>query len=284
MSRPRVLLLADRSRPDVVEDLDEIRRCIARHAEITGEYVTDSEPIPDGIGADLAVVLGGDGTLLAQARRVVDRNVALVGVNFGRLGFLADFDSESLARHAEVVFGPDPPIQERMMLDVRGEAAGGGLVHEGVAINDAVVTAGEPFRMIELHLAIDGTPGPRMGGDGVIVSTPVGSTAYNVSAGGPIVDPRLDAMIVTPLAAHSLAFRPYVLAPECEVQVSVIQVNEGTSLVLDGQVTIRLKPGHTVTIRRDRRRARFVTNPATTYWQILLEKMRWAAPPTYRDR
>ena len=284
MSRPRVLLLADRSRSEVVKELDEIRRGVARYAEITGEFATDGEPIPEAIGAELAVVLGGDGTLLAQARRLVDRDIALVGVNFGRLGFLADFDSESLARHAEVVFGPDPPVQERMMLEVRAEASGGGLVHEGVAINDAVVTAGPPFRMIELHLAIDGARGPTLSGDGVIVATPVGSTAYNVSAGGPIVDPRLDAMIVTPLAAHSLAFRPFVLAPQCQIQVGVIEANEGTSLVIDGQVTVRLERGHTVTIRRDRRRARFVTIPATTYWRILMDKMRWAAPPTYRDR
>jgi NAD+ kinase len=228
------------------------------------------------------VVLGGDGTLLSQARRLLDRDLPLVGVNFGRLGFLAEFDWESLQRHAAVVFGPSPPVPERMILSAEVQEPGGAVTHRGVAINDCVVTAGLPFRMIELALTIDGSPGPALRGDGVIVSTPVGSTAYNVSAGGPIVDPRLDATIVTPLAAHSLAFRPFVLTPDCVLRVRVTRGNEGTSLVLDGQVHVCLGTGQTVQIRRDGRRVRFVTNPATSYWQILLDKMRWAAPPTFR--
>ena len=136
--------------------------------------------------------------------------------------------------------------------------------------------------MIELKLTIDGSPGPELRGDGVIVSTAVGSTAYNASAGGPIVDPTLEAMIVTPLAAHSLAFRPFVLCPDCLPRVEVTRGNEGTSLVLDGREPVGLRGGQAVLIRRDGRRVRFVANPATTYWQILLDKMRWAAPPTFR--
>ena len=119
---------------------------------------------------------------------------------------------------------------------------------------------------------------------GVIVSTPIGSTAYNVSAGGPIVHPALDAMIITPIAAHSLAFRPIVLGTGGDVRVGITRANEGTTLVLDGRVTVPLKVGHTVVIARHELRARFVANPSNTYWGVLLEKMRWAAPPTYRDR
>ncbi len=284
MARPRVLLLADRSRPDVVELLDDIRSGIAQHAELTGEFETNGDALPANVPADLAVVLGGDGTLLSQARRVVDRDLPLVGVNFGRLGFLAEFDWQSLQQHAEVVFGPDPPIFERMMLAAAVSGPGGDSRHSPVAINDCVVTAGTPFRMIQLQLSIDGALGPALGGDGVIVATPVGSTAYNVSAGGPIVDPKLEAMIITPLAAHSLAFRPFVLCPDCEVRIEVVRANEGTSLVLDGQVSMPVGRGQTVTIQRHAKKARFVANPATTYWQILLQKMRWAATPTYRDR
>ncbi len=236
------------------------------------------------MAADLAVVLGGDGTLLSQARRVVDLELPLVGVNFGRLGFLAEFDWESLQQHAKVVFGPNPPILQRMMLCAVVRDPDGTITHRALAINDCVITAGPPFRMIELRLAIDGAEGPTLGGDGVIVATPVGSTAYNVSAGGPIVDPKLHAMIVTPLAAHSLAFRPFVLCPECEIRIDVARPIEGTSLVLDGQVHVPVRQGTTVTIRRHTQKARFVGNPATTYWQILLQKMRWAAPPSYRDR
>jgi NAD+ kinase len=138
--------------------------------------------------------------------------------------------------------------------------------------------------MIELHLSIDAEEGPSMTGDGVMVATPVGSTAYNVSAGGPIVNPDVDAMIITPIAAHSLAFRPIVVSAASTIEAKVLRANEGTTLVLDGRVTVPLKVGQSVRVKRHDKRARFVTNPSSTYWQILLQKMRWAAPPTYRDR
>ncbi len=208
----------------------------------------------------------------------------LVGVNFGRLGFLAEFDWQTLQQHAAIVFGPDPPTFERMMLAASVYGPDGEAKHSGVAINDCVITAGMPFRMIELHVAIDSAEGPTLRADGVIVSTPVGSTAYNVSAGGPIVDPQLEAMIVTPIAAHSLAFRPFVLCPSCELTIQVARANPGTSLVLDGQVPVTLEEGQTVIIHRHARKASFVANPSTSYWRILLDRMRWAAPPSYRDR
>ena len=284
MARPRVLLLADRSRPRVVEVLDEIRTGIGKWAEVVAEFDTDLAPLPDTPDADLAVAVGGDGTLLSQARRLVDRQIPLVGVNFGRLGFLAEFDWETLQQHAAIVFGPDPPIVEHMMLAAAVYDAGGTAVHSGLAVNDCVVTAGEPFRMIELRMSIDAEEGPSFSGDGVIVATPVGSTAYNVSAGGPIVDPKLEAMIVTPLAVHSLAFRPFVLCPTCELRIEIRRANVGTTLVLDGQVPIPVETGQVVKINRHARMARYVANPATSYWGTLLDKMRWAAAPNYRDR
>jgi len=171
-----------------------------------------------------------------------------------------------------------------MVLAVDVCEADGTCAHRDIAINDCVITAGHPFRMIEMQLSFDGNVGPAMTGDGVIVSTPVGSTAYNVSAGGPIVHPALDAIIITPIAAHSLAFRPIVVSAGAVIEVKVLRANEGTTLVLDGRVTVPLKVGQSIRARRDDRRARFVANPSSTYWQILLQKMRWAAPPTYRDR
>jgi len=284
MARPRVLLLGDRSRPEVVKTLQEIRSFVAKWAEVVGELDTGLDPLPDDVIADLAVVVGGDGTLLSQARRVVDRAMPLVGVNSGRLGFLAEFDQRTLQQHAAIVFGPDPPIIEHMMLAAAIYDGGGAAVYSGLAINDCVITAGRPHRMIELLLSIDGAEGPTLSGDGVIVATTVGSTAYNVSAGGPIVDPKLQAMIVTPLAAHSLAFRSFVLCPDCELNVTVGRANVGTSLVLDGQEPVSLSTGQVVRIHRHPKKVRFVANPSTSYWRILLDKMRWAAPPNYRDR
>jgi NAD+ kinase len=283
-ARPRVLLLANPTRPEVCALIDDVRRGIAKHADISRELEANGDPIPTDVHADLALVLGGDGTLLSQARRVVDRHLPLVGVNFGRLGFLAEFDAQSLQQHATVVFGPNPPIHEHLILTVDVCDAKGDCVHQDIAINDCVITAGMPFRMIELHLSIDGDTGPTLTGDGVIISTPVGSTAYNVSAGGPIVHPSLDSMVITPLAAHTLASRPIVVGANSRCEVTITRANEGTTLVLDGRVTVPLCAGQSVRVTRHAKRARFIANPSSTYWHILLDKLRWAAPPTYRER
>ncbi len=283
-ARPSVILLAGHARPEVAGILKEVRRVVSSHAMLAGELEADGSPLPDDLNPDLALVLGGDGTLLGQARRLIDHDIPLVGVNLGRLGFLAAFDWPALKRQLPIVLGGQAPMVRRMVLAATVLDGGGAVVHQAVALNDAVVAAGPPFRMIELHMSIDGEPGPSLTGDGVIVSTPIGSTAYNVSAGGPIVHPAVEAIAITPNAPHSLAFRPIVVSSDSRIEISIIRANAGTSLVLDGQVSFPLVSGHRLIIARDMRTVRFVLNPETTYWQTLLDKMRWAAPPTYRDR
>jgi len=279
-----VLLVADRSREGVPQAIDEVRRIVGAHGRIVEELEADQRPIPLRTTFDRVVVLGGDGTLIAQCRRLLDRAVPLVGVNFGRLGFLAEFDLAGLRKHAEMVFGEDPVVRSRMVLEAIVRNARGDLVHEGLAINEAAITAGAPFRMIELKITLGDRPGPDLVGDGVIVATPVGSTAYNVSAGGPIVQPDVEAIIVTPNCAHSLAFRPIVAPSHLEILIEAVRVNEGTSLVLDGQAIVPLSKGDRLLAGRHHTSARFIGNPDRSYWDTLVEKMRWAAPPSYRDR
>ncbi|MFO0874873.1 MAG: NAD(+)/NADH kinase [Phycisphaerales bacterium] len=290
MPRPRVIFLPNRSRPEVLDRLDEVRSGLRRWVDIVAEIDAELAPLPADVTGDMAVALGGDGTLLGQARRLLDLGVPLVGVNFGRLGFLAEFDWHGLMHHAPAVFSPDSAtrallVRERLVLEAHViDADGAAPQLAGVAINDCVVSAGHPFRMIELRLRVGGEDGPDLAGDGVIVATPTGSTAYNVSAGGPIVHQDVDCLIITPNAAHSLAFRPIVAPPTAELRLHLVRANAGTSLVLDGQPATTLRPGQTVVVRRHPRRALFVGNPRTSYWHTLIEKMRWGAPPTYRDR
>jgi NAD+ kinase len=280
----KVVLLSAGDRPGVAAAVQEVRAVIEPLAEIVAHLQADVDPLPDELAVDLAVVVGGDGTLISQARRIVDLGWPLVGINVGRLGFLAAFDAPSLRDHARLIFAEDPPITEQIVLHSAVGAEGGAIRDESVAVNDCVITSGPPFRMIELHLSIDGAEGPTLIGDGVIVATPTGSTAYNVSAGGPIVHPSVEAIVITPLAAHSLAFRPIVLHADSTLQVRIIRGNPGTALIYDGQVATTLAPDEVVTIRRHDRKARFVGHPETSYWSVLLDKMRWAAPPSYRDR
>ena len=282
MTAIQTLLIADGK--DLDETVDRVRRVLAgRGAEII-ELPPGSGDLPEDPAADIAIVIGGDGTLLRQARRLVDHDIPMVGINVGRLGFLAEFDAEGFERRAEEILCPDPLCHEAMLLETALHSSDGRVMHEGVVLNDCVVMSGPPFRLIEMCLSIDGNPGPVFTGDGLIVSTPTGSTAHNVSAGGPIVHAGLEAIVVTPLAAHSLAFRPIVLAANCALSIAFTRTNPGSSLVEDGVVARTLEVGDILHLRRHEKKVRFIMNRDSTYWQILQETLHWAVPPTYRDR
>lgn len=289
MSR-RVLLLVNREKPDVVSSLDEVRRIINQAGSVVAELESSDEPIlQNEWNADMVVVLGGDGTLLSQSKRCLALGLPMLGVNLGKLGFMAEFDLPALRAQGEALFDGRPfAIQDRPTLEVT--VIDEGTVRAvGLALNDAVVAAGPPFRMISLALSIDGHEGPSVSGDGLIISTPLGSTAYNVSAGGAIVSPDVDAMAITPIAAHSLAFRPIVVRGSSTIELEMLEVNEpampggmGTSLVLDGQPWMGLGVGYKVRVRTHGLPVRFVRNTHGNYWRTLIQKMHWAAPPRMR--
>jgi NAD+ kinase len=278
----RALLIVNHDKPEAARTAEAIRPIVARHASVEVIEALE-EPLAAAWAFDFAVVVGGDGTLIAQARRLLDFGKPIVGVNAGRLGFLAEFDASDLEKHAGLVFGAKPPLRERMLLAVEVERASG-VRESGTAINDAVITAGAPHRMIEMSLRIDDDDtGVDIIGDGVIIATPTGSTAYSASAGGPIVHPDVGGVTITPICAQSLAFRPVVVRSSDPIALVMRRVNEGTCVVLDGQRYISLGRGDTVRMREHARKALFVANPSNRYWDALRAKMKWAAPPSYRS-
>lgn len=303
--RPRVLLLANHSKPPVQDALQALRPWLAERSEVVAEHDTRAvdaevaEQLPD---ADLALVLGGDGTVLSQARALVGRGVPMLGINFGKLGFLAEFTIESFQQHWEAIVSGQCRMSERIMLDVSvfdvgvalwGGANGGGdakpkgvlpePVFRGIALNDAVINAGEPFRMVEIELIIEPDWSRQSAttflGDGLVVSTPSGSTAYNLSAGGPIVSPGIDGLCVAPLNPQSLAFRPIVFSGQCDAWMKLHRANPGTTLVLDGQVSTRLEVGQQVRVLKHNETFKLIHNPDLSYWSMLANKMHWAARP-----
>ena len=261
--------------------LPEVKAIVSKHGELVAELSLE-DPVPEE--TERLVVIGGDGTIIAAIRRTLGSGLPILGVNAGRLGVLAEFDVQSLEANAADVFGAQPLVREHIVLDIEVLSSDGSRRLESVAVNDCAVSAGPPFRMIEMQLHIDGTEGPRLNGDGVIIATPIGSTAYNVSAGGPIVQPTVDAMVITPIAPHSLAFRPIVADASTRIEVVINRANAGTTLVLDGQVNHPLEESDRILVRQEKKRAHLIGNPTSPYWTTLIEKMRWAAPPTYRER
>ncbi|MDX1681763.1 MAG: NAD(+)/NADH kinase [Phycisphaeraceae bacterium] len=294
---PRLILLANKHKAQVEQALEDFRPWLLERADIVAEPDIDrldregADELPP---ADLALVLGGDGTMLAQARNVIDLGVPMVGVNFGKLGFLAEFRLEDVKAHWETIVAGRCRASDRIMLEVFAfdeEAADcrndrldmDHLRKRSLAMNDLVIAAGPPFRMVELSMAID--PGQSDGdatvfsGDGVIVSTPSGSTAYNLASWGPIVSPEVDAFCVTPICPHSLAFRPLVVNADSSVLLRLEQGNEGTTLVIDGQESIDLAEDQQVFVRKYERTLRLLQNPDKSYWRTLAHKMHWAARP-----
>ena len=281
MTDCKTAIMKARAVPGSDQLVSQVRDIAERYGSVVADLVSE-ETIPTGL--DRLIVIGGDGTIIGAARQALDHGTPILGVNAGRLGILADLDAESLARHADMIFGSTPLVREHLVLDIRILGADGTPRFESVAINDCVVTAGPPYRMIELSLMIDDTDGPSINGDGLIISTPIGSTAYNVSAGGPIIQPTVDALVISAVAPHSLAFRPIVAASDTRIQIGVKRGNEGTSLVLDGQATHRFSEGEHLVVKSHEKRTQLIGNPESSYWNTLIEKMRWGAPPTYRDR
>lgn len=295
MPARRVLLLVNRAKPEVLSALAEVREVIrAGGGVIAHELDTDDAPLTSAHSADVIVVLGGDGTLLNQSRRATCLRLPMLGVNFGKLGFLAEYDLTSLREQAAQVFSGEHelPIAQRALLAVSIQRPGqvpplGS--QPGLALNDAVIVPGPPYRMVELAISIDGQPGPTVLGDGLIVSTPVGSTAYNASAGGPILAPDAHALALTPLAVQTLSFRPVVVAGNSTINIHVLRGNDegpdlgGTALMLDGRLSCKLLKGDVLTIRLADRPVDFVRNPRQSYWSTLIAKLNWAKPPTMRS-
>ena len=293
----RVMILANKTKQPVTEALRALRPWLAERVEIVAEADTGSltpQRVRELPRADLAIVLGGDGTMLSQARALLERQIPLLGINFGKLGFLAEFTIDSLKQHWESLAEGPRRVSERIALDVAvfppetpdfgGE--GDALpepTFRSIAMNDAVIAAGPPYRMIEVELAIEPlttrTSATSFTGDGVIVSTPSGSTAYNVAAGGPIVAPGVNGLCITAICPHTLAFRPIVYDAACETWLRIRRANVGTALVIDGQVSCHLDAGQQIRIRRHEKSVLLVHDPNLNYWKMLAQKMHWAARP-----
>jgi NAD+ kinase len=270
MALRRIKLLADRSQPEVEAIASSVKVGLADVVEFLPQESNE---------ATMAVAIGGDGTLIKHGRALSQLNIPLVGVNSGRLGFLARFDAESLIEHRHAIFTQSPAILEAMLLDITVDDN-----PPSIAMNEAMIAAGAPFRLLELGLTINGIPAPTLRGDGVIVATPTGSTAHNASVGGPIVDPSTNAFILTPIAAHSLAVRPIVLDGKANISIEILQANEGTSLVIDGQVHCTMKQGMKMHVQQSAHSLPIVLNPSRSYWNTLVDKLHWAAHPELQEK
>ncbi|HXG53936.1 MAG TPA: NAD(+)/NADH kinase [Vicinamibacterales bacterium] len=228
---------------------------------------------------DLIVVLGGDGTLIGMAGRIAHAgaDIPILGVNFGSLGFLTEITLPELYGSLESVLDGTAQIDERLML--RSRTLRDGATHiERLALNDVVITKGALSRIIDLAVAIGDQPVMRVRADGLIIASPTGSTAYNLAAGGPIVHPAVDALLLTPIAPHMLTNRPIVIPGNTEVRVQAAagSSNDELFVTFDGQSGHPLEPADVVLVQRAERPVKLVRAATRTYFDVLREKLKWS--------
>ena len=224
--------------------------------------------------SDMVLVLGGDGTMLNAARMVEEREIPILGVNMGGLGFLTETTVEHLYETLERVFAQDFSLEERLMLHARVDRHGEHVAHSTV-LNDVVVSKGTLTRMIEIQIMIDGQFVTSLRGDGLIISTPTGSTAYSLSAGGPIVSPSVQALVLTPISPHTLTHRPLLVESQAALEVVLISEEDGAMVTFDGQVGFSLTHGDTVSIQASEHRAKLIRLPDRGYFEVLRQKLKW---------
>lgn len=229
-----------------------------------------------GRRADLAVVLGGDGTLLAAARALGDHDIPVLAINLGGLGFLTSFPREELYNALTLVLAGDYRISERVLLDATLERAGS-VIARHRALNDVVVNKAAMARILSLDLYFDSSYACSYKADGIIFSTPTGSTAYSLSAGGPIVHSQVGAFVVTPICPHALSNRPLVVPDQTKIELVVASGQEDAFLTIDGQVGVQLRDADRVVITKARNKLKLIRPSDKVYFEILRAKLKWGA-------
>lgn len=245
---------------------EETARCLDRSDGVPREHIPAQ--------VDLLVVLGGDGTFLAAVRLLENRNVPLLGVNLGHLGFLTEITVEEIYQVLDAVLADRHRLSRRAMLAAEVER-GGRRIAAYHALNDVVLHKAAIARIIELDVSIDAAFVSTIRADGLIVGSPTGSTAYSLSAGGPIVVPSVEAMVITPIAPHMLTNRPLIVPGGSVIEVQLRTADETVHITVDGQVGEEVHRGDRLRVRRSERGVELVVSPQRDYFAVLRDKLHW---------
>jgi NAD+ kinase len=272
-TRQKLLLLAVGQRSQLAADVARLIPLVERYADVAFEDLNRGLDLSQ-LEFDLAVVLGGDGSILRAAHQMGRRQRPVLGVNLGKLGFLADLSPAEFVAQLPMVCSGQLPVVEHLMYEAR-VVRSGTAIHERLGLNEVAVLAGAPFAILDIDLYVDSELVTTYSCDGLIVSTPIGSTAHSLSAGGPILRQDLQAFVISPISPHTLTNRPVVDSADRVYEVVVPRPHSGTSIVADGRMVCQLVPGDRVRIERSEARFRLVALPGRSYYHTLREKLGW---------
>lgn len=270
---PRIIVIGTPERQRVQAAWKRLKPIVTAHSELIAEDFDFSYQFR-GDDADLVIVLGGDGSILQSARQMGSHQIPVLGVNCGHLGFLAALSPEGLLDAWPRVCDGDFRVVDHLMLQVQ-LIRGDQVIGEQLALNEAAVLGGPPFSILDIDLYADGDLATQYRCDGLIISTPVGSTAHNLSAGGPIVRRHLQAMIISPISPHTLTYRPLVDSADTVIELAVTEPHVTTSIVVDGRILGTLQVGDRVRIQRAPVSFRMLQVPGQNEYRTLREKLGW---------
>ena len=279
--RPRVLMMADMGRPQIKQRAEELRPILEQHVEVVQLVDDFAAKLPD-THIDLVVVLGGDGSMLRSAHCMGHEQVPVLGINLGKLGFLADIQPEELAEVLPCVARGEYRVVPHLMFECHVEREGQEPLHV-LGLNEVAVLAGASFAIMEVQLYVDAELVTTYSCDGLIVSTPVGSTAHSLSAGGPILRKDLQAFVILPISPHTLTNRPVVDSAERVYELAVPNSNEGTALVVDGKVVCPLSGAERIRVTRSEAQFQLIEVHGRGYYRTLREKLGWGGRLTKAD-
>jgi NAD+ kinase len=278
---PRVMLLASGERPHVREATARLQPVIARYAEIV---LVDVELQHDlgAVECDLAIVLGGDGTILRAARHMGSHQIPVLAVNLGKLGFLADIPPDDLVACLPEICRGEVTIVDHLMFRCQ-VSRGPETLFDELGLNETAVLGGPPFSILTIDLYVDAELATTYSCDGLIISTPVGSTAHSLSAGGPILRKSMQAFVVSPISPHTLTVRPVVDTADRRFELIIREPRENTSAVVDGRTVCRLMAGDRIRVERATPAFRLVEVKGHSYYRTLREKLGWGGRIGKRD-
>ena len=277
----RVVMLGFGERPNVAAEAERLRPAVSELAEIAAEDFTGTIDM-SSVEADVAIVLGGDGSILRAAHQMGQNQLPVIAVNLGKLGFLADLSPDEVTGVLRDFAIGKIRVVEHLMFECR-VLRDGDVCFEKLGLNEVAVQTGPPFAIMDVDLYVDSELVTTYSCDGLIVSTPVGSTAHSLSAGGPILRKDLSAFVILPISPHTLTNRPVVDSATRTYDMAVARPNPGTSVVVDGGVLCTLEPGDRVRVRQAAARFKLVAGGGHSYYRTLREKLGWGGRLNLND-
>lgn len=279
----KLIVLTGSDRPEVLDTWSKLLPQLEASSGVTvvGAYSRDEEI--DNLDADFVVVLGGDGSILRGCRQLGAQQIPIVGINLGRLGFLADMAPDEFCGNLQKLKDGDFTVAEHLMFECRHYMPDGN-VQTDLGLNEVTITAAGSLKMLDIHLKIDDEEVTTFSCDGLIVSTPVGSTAHNLSAGGPILRQDLQAFSITPICPHTLTVRPIVDSAERTYSLTVRDAPDGVRVVIDGQISRPVTSADRIVVKRAAATFKLVRFPGHSYYGTLHRKLGWRGQLDYRER